>query len=88
MLDTIFRETRDIMEYQAEKENVEKLETEEKLVSQAVQVLSAWKVSKVLLDEWVKVDFLEEKETMEKLVYREGLESKVLREEKENMTHH
>ena len=88
MFDTIFRETRDIMEYQAEKENVEKLETEEKLVSQAVQVLSAWKVSKVLLDEWVKVDFLEEKETMEKLVYREGLESKVLREEKENMTHH
>ena len=88
MFDTIFRETRDIMEFQAEKENVEKLETEEKLVSQAVQVLSAWKVSKVLLDEWVKVDFLEEKETMEKLVYREGLESKVLREEKENMTHH
>ena len=41
IFDTIFREIRDIMEYQAEKESVEKLETEEKLVSPAVQVLSA-----------------------------------------------
>ena len=38
---TIFRETQDIMEYQAEKENEEKSETEVKLVSQAEQVLSA-----------------------------------------------
>ena len=41
MIDTIFRETQDIMEYLAEKENVEKLEIEVKLVSQAAQVQSA-----------------------------------------------